>query len=172
VWAAAKLVERARETAPDYAARGVQAGTHMVSKLLTEGGCYLSFQPLSETTEAMVMPPVDGVNIIVMNSEGGWADADLRVRHELAHVLAGEVAEPTFMDAESEEWSERVADLFALADLVPGRELQRARRRRQSWREVKAYVRDWVEMFAGAWDEGRVGDRVRLRVMLYRLHGI
>jgi hypothetical protein len=171
-WAAARLVHRAREIAPDYAARPVQVGTHVVSRLLSGAGCFLAHQPLAPATEAMVMPPVDGVNIIVVNSATDRMTADFRVRHELAHVLAGEVEEPTFLDEESAEWSERVADLFALADLVPGREIARARRGRRPWREVAQVVSDFARYFGGEWEPGRLEDRVRLRLVLYRTQGI
>lgn len=172
VWAAAKLVERARAIAPDYASRGVQAGTHMVSRLLTQTGCFLTTEELSEGVSALVTPPIDGVNIIVLNSRGGM-DHGFGVRHELGHRLAGDVDELTFLDSRSEAWSERVADLFALADLVPGGEIARLRRLlRLPWKDVVAGVQEWAEMYGGAWEPARLRDRARLRVMLWRTHGM
>lgn len=168
----ARLIEAAREIAPDYARRSAPVGSHVISQLLTRTGCTLTFAPLDDACAGMTLPRVSGVCTVVINTGGAEVDEIVTLRHELGHVLAGDVDEPTYMDDDEMSWTERVADLFALADVVSGGEIRMLRRRRRSWAEVAASLAGLVESFAAGWSPERIRDRARLRLVLYRTQGI
>lgn len=68
--------------------------------------------------------------------------------------------------------SERVSDLIALADLVPGRWISTFRADRRSWRDVLEEIRATIATYAGDWPAARVEDQAHLRLRLYRECGI
>jgi hypothetical protein len=167
----ARLVDAAREKEPAYAARRhVPAGTWHVAALARALQCHVSRLPLPPGVEAMVVPPIAGTIGIGVNVNG-QVDEELQVRHELAHVVADEVGSAVFLDSDAMGFSERVADTFALADLIRPEELRRIRRGRTLWEaldELDGYVRSW----APGWPDERVRDRSVLRVMLMRTQDI
>jgi hypothetical protein len=122
----------------------------------------------TETLE-VVTPPLYGRYLLLWSSD---VDADRRrfaLRHGMGHVAAGHVTAPRFLTADGDWMSpdERVADLFALADLVPFHHVA-ALRRGNSWRVVRAEVAALVRMHTLAWPDERVDDRASMRVALYR----
>jgi hypothetical protein len=173
VASARRLVERARETVGAYAGTLSPARTDQVSDLLGAAGCHVEIFPFHSDTVAMVLPPCGGVYPIFINRSAEETDRLFALRHELGHVLAGDVDGPVFLADEGYmSPAERTADLFALADLVPGWWIAEVRRGRTPWREVKRQIAMAVATYAEAWPAQRFGDRAELRLALYREHGI
>jgi hypothetical protein len=168
----AKLVAAAREIEPDYARRSAAVGSHCIAKLLRDTNCTLTFARLDDDCAGMTLPRVGGLYTVVINRNDQAVDTWVTVRHELAHVLRGDVDEPTFLDGEEMGWTERLADTFALADVLPAWEIRAWRRGGRPWREVVEAVAQYVSEFAPGWPERRAMDRARLRLTLYRTQGI
>lgn len=121
----------------------------------------------------LVTPPLYGRYLLLWSTD---VDADRRrfaLRHGIGHVAAGHVDTPRFLTADG-DWmapDERVADLFALADLVPFHHVG-ALKRGNSWKVVRAEIAALVRMHTLAWPAERVDDRAAMRVALYRELGL
>ena len=128
---------------------------------------------LGTGTLELVTPPLYGRYLLLWSTD---VDADRRrfaLRHGMGHVAAGHVTAPRFLTAAG-DWmtaDERVADLFALADLVPFHQVS-ALRRGNSWRVVRTEVAALVRMHTHEWPDERVDDRAAMRVALYRELGL
>lgn len=110
---------------------------------------------------------------IALNRDAKRTCRGFAVRHELAHVLSGSVDEPTFLaDAGFMSAEERVADLFAVADLVPGWLIGMFRKGRTPWYDVLTEIRDCIADWAEGWPAERLEDRAQLRLRLYRECGV
>ena len=121
----------------------------------------------------MVLPRCGGVYPVLINRAAEQTDRFFALRHELGHVLNGDVDGAVFLADEGYmSGAERAADLFALADLVPGWWIAEVRRGRTPWREVKRQIATAVATYAEAWPAQRFGDRAELRLALFREHGI
>lgn len=164
-----RMLAAARRIVPDYGAGFIPLRTDQLSELLMGAECHLEVFSFRSDTVAMVLPRCAGVYPILLNREAERTDALLALRHELGHVLAGDVEGVIFMAASGcMTLPERAADLFALCDLVPAGWLRWIRRERLSWREVAREVEDAVRGYAEEWDAERLQDRVRLRGALFR----
>jgi Zn-dependent peptidase ImmA (M78 family) len=171
--AARRLVERAREMVPSYAASVAPVRTDQVSALMAAAECHVEVFPFQSDTVAMVLPKCEGVYPVLINRAAEQTDRFFALRHELGHVLNGDVDGAVFLADEGYmSGAERAADLFALADLVPGWWIAELRRGRTPWREVKRQIAMAVATYAEAWPAQRFGDRAELRLALYREHGI
>ena len=121
----------------------------------------------------LVTPPLYGRYLLLWSTD---VDADRRrfaLRHGMGHVVAGHVTAPRFLTANG-DWmapGERVADLFALADLVPFHQVA-ALRRGNGWRVVRDQVAALVRMHTLGWPAERVADRAAMRVALFRTHAL
>jgi hypothetical protein len=170
-----RLIARAQRIHPEYAAgRWKPAGTHVVSRMLHALGCHVSQQPMDPNVGGVAVPGVMGKVLVVLNSHEP-AEHSFVLRHEMKHVLAEEVtAEAMYLtgDASEMDWAERTADLFALADLVPGHFIRLARRRARRFAPLLEEVREAVAEYAGGWSEGRLNDRAYLRMRLWLDHGV
>jgi Zn-dependent peptidase ImmA (M78 family) len=138
-------------------------------------GAILSEDDLGSSTQELGLPAYFGAPVIVVNRGQPKGLRSLALRHGLAHLVAGELepeqgAEIRFMSS-AFDWmtlEERRADLFALADLVPDRELRRLVGEgystdelfRWMWCEIKRYTLE-------AWPTRRVHDRAVLRLALW-----
>jgi hypothetical protein len=128
--------------------------------------------PFQSDTVAMTLPRCAGVYPILLNRSAEETDRFFALRHELGHVLAGDVDGAVFLASEGYmSPAERIADLFALADLVPGWWIGELRRGRTAWGRVKREIALAVATYAEAWPAQRFGDRAELRLRLYREHG-
>jgi hypothetical protein len=173
VAATERMVAAARALVPEYGAGFIPLRTDQLSTLLVGAECHLEVFPFHSDTVAMVLPRCAGVYPILLNREAHRTDALLALRHEVGHVLAGDVDGVIFMAASGcMTLPERAADLFALADLVPAGWIRWIRRERLSWREVAREVEDAVRGYAEDWDPERLQDRVRLRCALFRKRGL
>lgn len=165
------LIDRARQVVEFYAGDFSPIRTDQLSALLKSHSCFLKTFPFESTDlAAFVLPAMRGIYPIGVNRLASRTDRQFAIRHELAHVIAGEVDEPTFLSDDSYMGhSERVADLFALADLVPGWMLRHMRGDRMSWRDISVEVRGAIQSeCAGGWPADRLEDRTRLRLRLFR----
>jgi len=124
---------------------------------------------LGTGTLELVTPPLYGRYLLLWSTD---VDADRRrfaLRHGMGHVVAGHVTAPRFLTADGDWMSadERIADLFALADLVPFHQVS-AHKRGNSWRIVRDEVATLVRLYTHDWPDDRVADRAAMRVALYR----
>jgi hypothetical protein len=170
---ARRLVARARDIVGSYAGPVAPVRTDQVGELLSASGCHVEVFPFQSDTVAMVLPRCEGVYPVLINRSAEQTDRFFALRHELGHVLAGDVDGPVFLADEGYmSAAERAADLFALADLVPGWWIGEVRRGRTPWRQVLREIAMAVATYAEAWPAQRFGDRAELRLALYREHGI
>lgn len=173
VAAALRLVDEARRTVDAYAGPMAPLRTDQVSALLVANACHVEVFPFQSSTVAMTLPPCGGVYPILLNRAAERTDRFFALRHELAHVMAGDCAGPVFLAEEGYmTHPERVADLFALADLVPGRWIGDLRRGRTPWKAVRHEVEEAIATYAETWPPDRLADRAALRLKLYRERGV
>jgi hypothetical protein len=171
--AARRLVASAREVVESYAGPVAPVRTDQVGALLAAFDCHVEVFPFHSDTVAMVLPRCGGVYPVLVNRAAEQTDRFFALRHELGHVLNGDVDGAVFLADEGYmSGAERVADLFALADLVPGWWISELRRGRTPWREVRREIAMAVAAYAEAWPAQRFGDRAELRLALFREHGI
>jgi hypothetical protein len=173
IHAAHRLVSRAREVVGAYAGPLAPVRIDQVTELLSAAGCHVETYAFQSDTVAMVLPRCGGVYPILVNRAAEHTERVFALRHELAHVLSGDVDGPVYLANEGYMAAEeRVADLFALADLVPAWWIEEVRGGRTPWGEVKRQIAMAVAEYAESWPPQRFGDRAELRLRLYREQGV
>jgi hypothetical protein len=171
--AAHRLVQQARGVVSAYAGPCAPVRTDQVGELLAAAECHVETFPFQSDTVAMTLPRCAGVYPVLLNRNAERTDRFFALRHEVAHVMAGDVEGAVFLSEQGfGAAEERVADLFALADLVPGWWIAEVRRGKTAWRAVKAEVALAVAEYAETWPPARFADRAELRLRLYRERGI
>ncbi|HEU4456406.1 MAG TPA: hypothetical protein VFR81_25285 [Longimicrobium sp.] len=171
--AAGWMVAVARRAVEDYAGPRAPVRTDQVGALLAAAGCHVEIFPFRSDTVAMTLPRCAGVYPVLVNRSAERTDRFFALRHEVAHVLAGDVEGAVYLAHEGyADHAERVADLFALADLVPGWWIAGLRRGGAPWREVRGEVADAIAAYAEAWPPERLRDRAALRIRLFHERGI
>lgn len=168
-----RTVEAARRIVSWYGGDFAPLRTDQLAELLRRSGCHVEVFPFRSSVTAMALPPYRGRYPILLNRTAQRTDRMFALRHELAHVLAGDVEEATFLASEgymSKE--ERAADLFALVDLLPTWLLRLMRRQRLSWGAIAAEIRHGVGLYGGDWPKERVADRTALRIRLFNELGM
>lgn len=170
----AKLVRVARGLENNYAGSGSPIRDDQVSQLLVGAKCHLEVFPFRSDVVAMALPRCADVYPILVNRRAHRIDRQFAILHEIAHVLAGDAEEaPVFLtDCHDMANPERVADLFALADLVPAWWVEECRRMQTPWREVRGEIMLAITEYATSWTEERIEDRAGLRLELYLRWGI
>jgi len=170
---AARLVAAARGVVDDYAAPGAPVSPDQLRVLLAASGCHVEIFPFHSDAVGMTLPAVHGVQPVFVNGDGAGVDRRLALRHQVAHVLAGEVDGSVCLAGEGfARHSERVADLFALADAVPGWWIAGLVRRQPSWPDARDVIALHVAELAPAWPPERVLDRATLRLRMFCDGGI
>lgn len=171
---AAQLVRQAQRIEARYATGPCPAATREIANLLRRSTCRVYLLRSQPRAKALTVPPIGGEYAIGIRSDLSWSEHAFALRHELAHVLAGDVEEPVRMvDRGYLTQAERYADLFALADLVPGAYLGTLRKLRIPWKEIRADLEQQIrELWGPDWPVARVDDRARLRLRLFRECGI
>lgn len=164
------IVGEARQVAEGYGERG--ASTSEISRLLVDTNTVLVERHFESAVKGMAFQRLGGGHVIALDTACARADEAYTIRHELAHVLRGEVAEPTYLTSEDVmSHAERVADLFALTDLASAawlRPIARGRRLLYVAQDVKQFLRALTD----GWSERRLWDRAKLRTKLFREFGI
>lgn len=137
-------------------------------------GCALRVDDLGPDFQEFGLPGYLGPPMIVINRR---IDPGLRrcaLRHGLAHLVAGELevgqgSEVRFMSSILDYMSleERRAALFALADLIPDRQLSTIASAAYSSLDIKRWLIQEIRPYARGWPEERLRDRALLREGLY-----
>lgn len=171
--AAERLVGDAQRVVGDYAGTYAPLRTDQLSDLLRGAGCHVEVFSFQSDTVAMTLPRCVQVYPVLVNRSAERTDRLFAFRHEVAHVLAGDVEGAVYLSDEGYmSMPERIADLFALADLVPGWWIADVRRGQTPWRRVKAEIALAVAEYAECWPPDRLVDRVTLRLKLFRERGV
>lgn len=170
----AGLVRRAQRLHHRYGSGIIPIGTHDFADLLRRATCEVDIIEPRPGARALTTPPIYGRYHIGVKADLSPPERRFALRHELAHVLAGDVEEPIRMvDRGYMTWAERAADLFALADLVPTSYMRTLRGMRLRHREIRDDIELQIEEQWGPdWPTARLDDRAQLRLRLYRDHGI
>ncbi len=136
-------------------------------------GTLISHRDLGEGIQELGMPGYLGVPVIVVNRRLPWGTRRLALRHGLAHLVAGELepeegSQIRFMSSMFDYMTleERRADLFAMADLIPDRELKERRVASYTEGELRRWVTGEVRRYAPEWPASRIEDRIALRMQL------
>ena len=130
-------------------------------------------EPLGRRELEAVSPPVFGRYAMLVSTDLDAAQRGFAMRHGMGHVVAGHVTTVNFLRAQADAMApeERVADLFALADVAPFWTLGDLRRARAGWRAITDTIAATIRAHTIAWPAERVRDRAGLRVALYREYG-
>jgi hypothetical protein len=122
-----------------------------------------------------VTPAVFGRYLMIYSTDVDDRRRRFALRHGLGHVVAGHVSEPAFLSLDRNDpmsHEERVCDLFALADLAPAHMIEDLRKGRTSWTAINESLKRTIAHHTLNWPQRRVQDRAKLRIMLYREHGL
>ena len=163
-------LEQAQTISPLYAGDAAPLHEGQLTDLIRQSGCRVHVYSFQSRLAAYAFA-FGGEPLIGLNANASGLQRALGARHELHHVLAGEVNNPIApMFMAETGWmaeSERAADLFALTDLVPSWTLRRHRSGTEIAREVTQAVAEYAEGLPDGW----TADRARLRLLLFREHG-
>jgi hypothetical protein len=164
VTAAARLIAQAQTISPHYASGATPASDEELKRLLSAYSCHVEQFVFRSSSPAMLLPPIQGTFPILLNLNADPAQRALTIRHELAHVMGGDVDGAVFLADEGYMVaSERVADLFALADLIPAGDLREIRPGAAAPEQVGAIIAAYAE----GWPADRIRDRAGLRLLLH-----
>ncbi|HET7462788.1 MAG TPA: hypothetical protein VFJ82_16150 [Longimicrobium sp.] len=170
---AARLVSAARGLADDYAGAAAPVSPDQLRVLLAASGCHVEIFPFRSDALGMTLPFCAGVHPVLVNGDTAGVDRWFALRHQVAHVLAGDTNGAVCLAGEGfHHHPERVADLFALADAVPGWWITRLVHACRSWNAVRVAVASRVAEIAPAWPPARVHDRAELRLRIFCDEGI
>lgn len=114
----------------------------------------------------IVWPPICGIYVMHIDRDQSSCARRFAMRHGLAHVLAGHVADLAFAH-DGRDWScheETVADLFALLDIIPGYQLDELRAAGYEPSEVERWIYTTIATWTSDWSPERIRDRVTLRL--------
>jgi hypothetical protein len=119
----------------------------------------------------VLTPPLLGRRRLVFAASATPDQRRLVVRAALAASAAGHAGDDQPLASPAPDGLARVADVVALADLVPFWQVADLRRRgRLGWRALAEHVAALAAAMAGDWDAARSADRGALRVALFRTH--
>ncbi len=161
-----RSLAEARLLCPMYGGDAAPLGEGQLVDLVRQAGCGVERFRFRSSRGAFAFS-IGGVVEIALNASVPRRLREFALRHELHHVLAGDVADavhgPVFFNDQGYMTSwERAADLFALVDFVPGRELAAADNpallTRARLAEIASY---WPE------PENWAADRTALRLALW-----
>ncbi len=174
VAAAAALVGELQAAAPRYDGLFAPLDDAGVDDLLRRHGIAVhAVDGLPGATRTVLTPPIFGRHRL-LRPAGATADQRrLTARVALAHLLAGHAGEDAPLPSPAPNDDARLAELVALADLVPFWQVSDARRRgRLGWRALVDDAARHAATLAGDWDGERAADRGALRVALFRTHAL
>lgn len=124
---------------------------------------YASLEGLCE----VVSPPICGIHIMLVERAQTPAERRFAVRHGLGHVLAGHVEDACFVrDRDPYSHEERVADLFAFADLIPDRMLEELKAARYGYFDISCWLIEQMRTYCPSWKVTRLHDRLEMLLPL------
>lgn len=136
-------------------------------------GTRLTQDDLGDGIQEIGIPGYVGAPVIVVNRAIAPGLRRLALRHGLAHLVAGELepeqgGDVRFMSSIHDHMTleERRADLFALADLIPDRQLMELQRSGYERSELERWVTCEILRYASSWPSERMEDRCGLRMAL------
>lgn len=134
--------------------------------LLKRAGVQWSYAPLAGICE-IVTPPICGIHLMLVEEVQTNAERRFAVRHGLAHVLAGHVEEACFVrDRDPMSHEERVADLFAFADLLPQRMIDELVTARYGFFDISCWLIEQMRIYCPSWRVTRLHDRLNMLLPL------
>lgn len=130
--------------------------------LLKRVGIEWSYAPLDGLCE-IVTPPICGIHLMLVEHAQTPAEKRFAVRHGLGHVLAGHVEEETFVrERDPMSHEERVADMFAFADLLPPRQLEELRAAGYRPWDINLWTSAEILRYCPSWRAPRLLDRLNM----------
>lgn len=165
----ADSIDRLHAKGIEYAGLFAPLHDEGLADTLRRSTVLLRLEPLAEGVMELVTPPMFGLYVMTVSSTLTYDRRRFATRHGLGHVVAGHVSELSFLSASRDHTTleERVADTFALADVVPWWRLDELRRGRASVGQVKQLLCRVLRQNTVGWPEARVIDRANLRMRLY-----
>lgn len=125
------------------------------------------------TARFALTPVLFGRHRLLRAAEAAPDQRRLAARAALAHLVVGHAGDARPLACPAPEEQARLADVVALADLVPFWLVADLRRRgRLGWRALAEHVGGLAGRAAGDWGAERAGDRGMLRVALFRTHAL
>jgi hypothetical protein len=149
-------------------------GDEQLAESLRRASVLCRLDAMGAREQELLTPPIFGRYVMTISNELTPQQRAFAIRHGFGHVTAGHVAEITLLST-SRDWfthEERVADLFALADLIPFWLLEQLRRGQTGWRPMRKLIERVVGEHTVGWSDGRCDDRALLRIAMYRTEGI
>lgn len=134
--------------------------------LLKRAGVEWSYAALDGICE-IVTPPICGIHLMLVEGVQTNAAKRFAVRHGLGHVLAGHVEESCFVrDRDPYSHEERVADLFAFADLIPQRRIDELVAARYGFFDLSCWIIAEMQRCCPSWRVTRLHDRLNMLLPL------
>jgi hypothetical protein len=134
--------------------------------LLKRAGIRWEYAALDGLCE-IIAPPICGIHIMLVERAQTPGEKRFAVRHGLAHVLAGHVEEASFVrDRDPLSHEERVADMFAFADLLPDRMLEEMRAAGYGFFDLSCWVIAQMRLYCPSWRLTRLHDRLKMLLPL------
>lgn len=165
-----KAVERARRLQVAYSDDDWSPLSDItLALLLDRAGIRWKYVPLRGLVE-IIWPPLCGIHVILGHEYLAPGERRFAVRHGLAHVLVGDSHERMYARSER-EWdteSEGIADLFAIADLVPDRVIREVLAAGLNPVEVERWIQGEIWRYVPNWPEARINDRAARRWDLFQ----
>jgi hypothetical protein len=143
--------------------------------VLRQLGIVTRGEQLGERDLEAVTPPIFGRHLLLYSTDVDDRRRRFALRHGLGHIVAGHVTHPVYLSLDRNDFmahEERVADLFALADLVPAAMIEDLRSARTGWQAIDHAIRRSIVFHTLNWPTERVADRAELRITLYREAGL
>ena len=163
-----QLIRRVRQIDPAYAAGRVPMSDQQLRELVTRVGGHIEVFDFCSSTPAMALPRAGLRYPILINQRCDANERSFALRHELAHVLSGDVDGTIhFTETGYMSFPERLADLFALADLLPGQRLADLESSGVTRHELAEEVRTIVTAYAANRTDDWIADRIRLRISFH-----
>lgn len=174
VEAAAALVREIQRAAPGYDDLFAPLHDEALADLLRRHAVAVhEAAGVAAGTRLVLTPALYGRHRLVIPAAATADQRRLAARAALAHLLAGHAGDTAVLASPAPEPLARLADLVALADLVPFWQVGDARRRgRLGWRALAGHVAGEVARLAGDWSAARAADRGALRIALWRTTGL
>lgn len=136
--------------------------------LLTKFGVRWEYRRMEGICE-IVWPPICGIHLLQLNPDQSPQERRFALRHAFGHVLAGHCRDSSYAH-DGHHWStyeERVADGFALIDLLSDVAIRDRLAAGWSWRDLMDWILGELRAFGPTWEWERTYQRTEERLWLY-----